>query len=107
MHRVHRPIIGGYLSQGLGWRANFWFLAIFAFCIWLCIFLILPETLMKQPKQTDPSGEKPKSKHRPVNPIAPITLLRFPNVALTVTFVGILYVFSRGWKLLRVNADIL
>lgn len=47
---------------------------------------------MKQPKQNDNSGDKPKSRHRPVNPIAPITLLRFPNVALTVSFVGILYV---------------
>lgn len=107
MHRMYRPIIGGYLSQGLGWRANFWFLAIFAFCIWLCIFLILPETLMKQPKQNDNSGDKPKSRHRPVNPIAPITLLRFPNVALTVSFVGILYVLLLDWKLSRPYTNIM
>ncbi len=38
------PIIGGYLNQGLGWRSNFWFLAIFCFLTWLGIIFFLPET---------------------------------------------------------------
>ncbi|KAL7948787.1 major facilitator superfamily domain-containing protein [Trichoderma barbatum] len=38
------PIIGGVLSQTLGWRAIFWFLTIFAGVTLFLIFMFLPET---------------------------------------------------------------
>lgn len=38
------PVVGGILSQFLGWRSLFWFLVIFASC-WLSLFLVFfPET---------------------------------------------------------------
>ena len=39
------PIIGGALAQGLGWRAIFWFLAIFGGVFAVFLLLLLPETL--------------------------------------------------------------
>ncbi|EJD49083.1 MFS general substrate transporter [Auricularia subglabra TFB-10046 SS5] len=39
------PIIGGLLAEHLGWRAIFWFLAIFAACVGILLILIYPETL--------------------------------------------------------------
>ncbi|KAI8371749.1 major facilitator superfamily domain-containing protein [Radiomyces spectabilis] len=88
------PIIGGYLNQGLGWRSNFWFLAIFAFCLWLAILFFLPETLRPEAlgPQKPPSVKEKQGKRWPwINPIAALNLLRFPNIALTVTFVGMLF----------------
>jgi MFS family permease len=38
------PVMGGILSQFLGWRSLFWFLVIFAMC-WLSLFIVFfPET---------------------------------------------------------------
>ncbi|KAI0396781.1 major facilitator superfamily domain-containing protein [Xylariaceae sp. FL0594] len=38
------PIIGGLLSQYLGWQSIFWFLAIYAATVWTVSFVFLPET---------------------------------------------------------------
>ena len=38
------PVLGGVLSQGLGWRSIFWFLAIFAGVTFIFIALFFPET---------------------------------------------------------------
>ena len=38
------PILGGLLSQCLGWRSIFWFLTIFAFSFFLPLLLFYPET---------------------------------------------------------------
>lgn len=120
------PIIGGYLNQGLGWRSNFWFLAIFCFMTWLGILFFLPETWRPAATATPvtPSditlNEKTavaasintttstlnletssnttksslsdlmKKKSRFVNPIGALNLLRYPNISLAVTFVGVL-----------------
>ncbi|KAK3685448.1 major facilitator superfamily domain-containing protein [Podospora appendiculata] len=42
------PIIGGALSQGFGWRATMWFLAIYGGVTLLLIIFCLPETLVKR-----------------------------------------------------------
>ncbi|RYP24497.1 hypothetical protein DL765_000517 [Monosporascus sp. GIB2] len=38
------PVLGGILSQYLGWRSIFWFLAIYASVVWVTSFAFLPET---------------------------------------------------------------
>jgi predicted MFS family arabinose efflux permease len=90
-----RPIIGGYLNQGLGWRSNFWFLAIFALCIWIAIFFLLPETSRSFPTQepTEKQGAQyieKKAKIRTMNPLSALRLLLYPNIALVVAYVGVL-----------------
>ncbi|KAI9244106.1 major facilitator superfamily domain-containing protein [Phascolomyces articulosus] len=114
------PIIGGYLNEGLGWRSTFWFLAIFAFCVWLGILLILPET--KRPyieplekvkeeysnndvhndKQQDiPSKINNNQQKKKMNFYAlldPLKLFRFPNITLAVSFIGIvIYNYQYGF----------
>ncbi|KAI8073787.1 major facilitator superfamily domain-containing protein [Thamnidium elegans] len=107
------PIIGGYLNQGLGWRSNFWFLAIFCFITWLGIVFFLPETWRapvisaSDVTLNEKSGSlgssstlnqgtssiktsPVKKKKQFVNPIGALKLLMFPNIALAVTFVGVL-----------------
>lgn len=100
------PIIGGYLNQGLGWRSNFWFLSIFSFCTWLGFVFFLPETWRpspppvieeKQPASSSSSTSSTinqetveKKTRRFINPIGALKLLLYPNIALTVAFVGVL-----------------
>ena len=38
------PILGGVLSQYLGWHSIFWFLTILSLCVLLLIIFLLPET---------------------------------------------------------------
>ncbi|KAB5572721.1 major facilitator superfamily domain-containing protein [Coniochaeta sp. 2T2.1] len=42
------PIIGGGLAQGLGWRANMWFLAIYGALTFILLLFCLPETLPRK-----------------------------------------------------------
>jgi MFS family permease len=39
------PIVGGYISQNLGWRWCFWIPAIYQGCLWILLIFTLPETL--------------------------------------------------------------
>ncbi|KAL8906712.1 MAG: hypothetical protein Q9207_001838 [Kuettlingeria erythrocarpa] len=41
------PILGGLLSQYFGWRAIFWFLAVFAALVFALLLVFLPETCHK------------------------------------------------------------
>ncbi|KAG1459895.1 hypothetical protein G6F46_005739 [Rhizopus delemar] len=93
------PIIGGYLNQGLGWRSNFWFLAIFALCIWIAIFFLLPETSRSFPTQEPREKQgaqyiERKAKIRTINPLRALRLLLYPNIALVVAYVGVLFFFQ-------------
>ncbi|KAI9484053.1 MAG: major facilitator superfamily domain-containing protein [Benjaminiella poitrasii] len=101
------PIIGGYLNEGLGWRSNFWFLSIFCLFTWLGIVFFLPETWRKSPdplpvattenKDKDQTTKlvgietQKRSKRKIINPIGALKLLQYPNIALTVTFAGVLF----------------
>lgn len=101
------PIFGGYLNEGLGWRSIFWFLTILCFVIWIAIIIFLPETrydvsAKKEPLASDSSSERttseqhPKTdrsrRHRFMNPIAALNFMQYPNIALSVLFLGILQV---------------
>ncbi|KAI8097157.1 major facilitator superfamily domain-containing protein [Halteromyces radiatus] len=90
------PIIGGYLNIGFGFRATFYFLAIFNFCVFLAIFFFLPETWRPTVIPTlnpQEKGQQQKKKNRMknrINPLEALNLLLNLNIALTVTFVGVL-----------------
>lgn len=48
------PVLGGYLTQTLGWRSNFGFMALYAFVVLLIVSLGLPETRnARQPNTTN------------------------------------------------------
>lgn len=51
------PILGGVLTQTLGWRASMWYLAIFGGCLWIFVVFALPETL-KQRKPISAGAEQ-------------------------------------------------
>lgn len=38
------PILGGYIQEHAGWRANFLFLIVFGVIVWVLTFAVLPET---------------------------------------------------------------
>lgn len=45
------PLLGGFISEFMGWRANFWILAILALILGIWSFLSLPETRAKHIKR--------------------------------------------------------
>ncbi|CAG8721254.1 15462_t:CDS:2, partial [Gigaspora rosea] len=67
------PMCGGYLTEYLGWRWMFWFLAIYGGIIFLIIIFFLPETFRTV---SSPIGTSSTTRF---NPIAPLKLLRHPN----------------------------
>ncbi|KAI8980336.1 major facilitator superfamily domain-containing protein [Pilobolus umbonatus] len=97
------PILGGYLNKGLGWRSNLWFLALLGFVSWLGLVFCLPETWrapVLDSAESDTSTvldeEKiqvaPVTKNtRMINPIGALKLILYPNIALAVAYIGILF----------------
>lgn len=45
------PVFGGFIATWLGWRAIFGFLALLAAAIFVCTWLLLPETLARSRRQ--------------------------------------------------------
>lgn len=106
------PIIGGGLAQGLGWRANMWFLAIYGGLILILLFFCLPETLAAKPATVPAAGTQPDDdaaadptlartstrrsiatttkkagvhlKQFVIDPLAVLLYLRFMPIAITV-----------------------
>ncbi|OHE90448.1 hypothetical protein CORC01_14260 [Colletotrichum orchidophilum] len=73
------PAIGGALSDKLGWRSIFWFQVIMAICCLLFILL----SRRKNKSQRNKSGIR-----RSINPFV---ILVYPDVAITLTFTGVVY----------------
>lgn len=113
------PIIGGVLSEKLGWRSTQWFLAIYGACLILILTFALPETLNQKalPRvavQDTGMNEKTttvaltrtvtrqsitkqtkrwlKVLHRIfIEPLFVLAYLKFPAVALTVYYAAITF----------------
>ncbi|KAG2230535.1 hypothetical protein INT48_001187 [Thamnidium elegans] len=94
------PIIGGYLNQGLGWRKTWRAPVISASDVTLnekSGSLGSSSTLNQGTSSIKTSPVKKKKQF--VNPIGALKLLMFPNIALAVTFVGVLTNFTRTYTL--------
>lgn len=49
------PLMGGFISEYLGWRANFWVLVLLSIFLFIWSFIILPETKPKNDVKTSNS----------------------------------------------------
>lgn len=113
------PIIGGALSQSLGWRSTQWFLAIYGGCLIIILTFCLPETLPRKAPLRVPGlvGSNDEKTARPgltrvstrqsvkiktrtyaavlhrifLEPLYVLAYLRFPAVALTVYYASITF----------------
>ncbi|RKL48630.1 hypothetical protein BFJ72_g1529 [Fusarium proliferatum] len=105
------PIVGGALTQEIGWQATMWFLAIYGLVVLLMVLFFLPETLQRKPESTLPTTEtqglsrmrtmdsaKVKTKnfaksarHFLIDPLGVLLYLRFPPVLITVLLAAIAF----------------
>ncbi|KAL3473161.1 major facilitator superfamily domain-containing protein [Aspergillus californicus] len=104
------PALGGALSDHMGWRSIFWFLAICSGCCLLLLFVCFPETLRAIVGDGSVAPKNPLSRplvrvvgrhvkdqgvvtagDAPALRSNPFRLLLYPDVALTLTYTGIIY----------------
>lgn len=103
------PVLGGVFAQTLGWRAIFWFLVIYAGVYLIVLVLFLPETLRSlvgdgsilPPRISRAPFDKvlapPRherttaSKALKLDIIAPIRILFYPEVFVTLLFLSLHY----------------
>ncbi|KAI8885115.1 MFS general substrate transporter [Backusella circina FSU 941] len=86
------PIIGGYMSQGVGWRSIFYFVAAYGIAVWLCILFFLPETW--RPKAALPGATQKSStmeRIKQINPLSSLRFLKFGNIVLCCAFSGVVF----------------
>ncbi|EFQ36841.1 major facilitator superfamily transporter [Colletotrichum graminicola] len=77
------PIIGGVLTEFLGWRSTLWFLSIFGGCLLLMIILVLPETIARQ--NTDKAPKSKTARMYFIDPLLSLKYLRYSPILITVT----------------------
>lgn len=91
------PIIGGALTQGLGWRSTLWFLAIFGGVMLLLIIFCLPETIPRRKRlnsEPNPEGATQAVKEETklgtkilkgfIDPLKVLKYLRYPPILISV-----------------------
>lgn len=83
------PVIGGYIQEYIGWRANFGFMSLYALFLLLCLWFLLPETI----KQYNLSATQPKTF---VSTYATMSADKYyiSNVVLMTLSYGIMIAFS-------------
>lgn len=52
---IFAPLLGAWILDAFGWRANFWALAIFGACAFVAVYLRLPETHAGTPSAARPA----------------------------------------------------
>jgi MFS family permease len=80
------PIVGGYVSETIGWRWTIWILMIFAGCIWpLQVFspeTYAPYILYRKAKRLQKAGENIlPPKFRPFSAVLATALKRPPRTS--------------------------
>ncbi|CAN8097030.1 unnamed protein product [Discula destructiva] len=113
---VLAPIIGGLLTEYLGWRANFWFLVIIAVLLFAIYFLFVPETArsvvgngsiapkrcfmtpsqyLKHKRKQDPNSEADRATlkvaRKPVNPLNALKIIGEREGGITLGFGALIY----------------
>lgn len=88
------PVIGGALTQGLGWRSTLWFLTIFGGVMLILMLFFLPETLARrkpadskterEPKKRSAFKECTKTLKRFITPFKILAFLRYPAILISV-----------------------
>ncbi|CAO3637875.1 unnamed protein product [Cunninghamella echinulata] len=81
------PVIGGFLAQKYSWRSSFWFSFAATCLVWLAMLFFLPETSRKTPSENNEMNKKRKWN----NPFSALSMYKYPNIALTICFTGVLY----------------
>ncbi|ORX59444.1 MFS general substrate transporter [Hesseltinella vesiculosa] len=81
------PVIGGALAQNYSWRSNFWFITALTIFVWLAMLLFLPETHFP----TRSMDDKQTTKRHWLNPFSALAMFKYPNIALCISFHGLLY----------------
>jgi MFS family permease len=74
-------IIGGLLTEYLGWHSIFWFLSIYGSILLFLIICFIPETLYT-PEVSSTTTIITKQ----FNPLLPFKLLYYPNITLTIFY---------------------
>ncbi|CAI2163618.1 17398_t:CDS:2 [Funneliformis geosporum] len=84
------PIIGGILTEFLGWHSIFWFLSIYGSILLLLIIFFIPETLYNSsPEISIPiitGSITNTSNTKQFNLLSPFKLLYYPNIILTIIY---------------------
>ncbi|RIA83395.1 major facilitator superfamily domain-containing protein [Glomus cerebriforme] len=76
-------IIGGLLTEYLGWHSIFWFLSIYGSILLFLIIYFIPETLyIPSPEVSSTTTIIIKQ----FNPLLPFKLLYYPNITLTILY---------------------
>lgn len=92
------PILGGQLTEWLGWRASFWALAAFGAAALAGVFLLLPETNMRR----DPEATRPRRLAR--NYVTLLMHRRYMGYLLIVAFsYSAIFSFISGSSFLMVD----
>jgi len=78
------PILGGVMTDYIGWKSIFWLLAAISLISFVLIYIFLPET-----KIPPPPGEEEQKKS--LNPVKPLAYLRFKNIRLVICMVCLIY----------------
>ncbi|CAG8510527.1 7258_t:CDS:2 [Funneliformis caledonium] len=87
------PIIGGLLTEFLGWHSIFWFLSIYGSILLLLITFFIPETLYNSSSEISSTpipmitGSITNSSNtKQFNLLSPFKLLFYPNIILTIIY---------------------